>query len=75
MQPGISTICSVRRFIFKAINAHATVTDVFDKLGLDGFMDTRHFLSLTSDQIKIPREAVTKLRGSETSIPEFRVLN
>ena len=42
---------------FKSINALTTFTDVFDKLGMDGFIDTWHALSLTSDQIKIPREA------------------
>ena len=68
MQPGESAICSVRRFVFKSINTLATVTGVFDKLGLDGFMDTRHGLSLTSDQIKIPREAVTNLRGKQPSL-------
>jgi len=70
MQPGVSAICSIRRFVFKSVNALATVTDVFDKLGLDGFMNTWHFLSLTSDPIKIPREAVTKLRGLETTLIE-----
>jgi hypothetical protein len=68
MQPGVSAICSVRCFVFKSINALTTVTGIFDKLGLDGFMDTWHFLSLTSDQIKIPREAVTKLRGLKTTL-------
>jgi hypothetical protein len=57
MQPGVSAVCSVRSFAFKSINAFATATGIFDKLGLDGFMDTRHFLSLTSGQIKIPQEA------------------
>jgi len=68
MQPGVSAVCSVRRFVLKPINALSTVTDIFDKLGLNGFMDTWHFLSLTSDQIKIPREAVTKLRGLKTTL-------
>ena len=57
-----------RLLVLKSINALATVTDVFDKLGLDGFIDTWHALSLASVPIKIPREAVTKPRGSETSI-------
>ncbi len=75
MQPSVSAVCSVRRFVFKSINTLATLADIFDKLGLDGFIDAWHFLSLTSDQIKIPREAVTNLRGSGYSIPELRVLN
>ena len=56
-------------------NLKRLLRDVFDKLGLDGFMSTWHSPSLTSDPIKIPREAVTILRGSGYSIPELRVSN
>jgi hypothetical protein len=54
MQPGVSAVRGIRLLVFKSINALATVTSVFDKLGLDGFIETWHVPSLTSDQIKFP---------------------
>ncbi len=66
VQPGESAVRGVRLLVFKSINSLATVTDVFDKLGLNGFIETWHVTSLTSEQLKIPLNSARLNRGITT---------